>query len=404
MSNNQIFWGVSASVCFIILIIYIIYESQRFNGSERFLTNVMVEKIYRNWFKQNRTSLIKSDLKINDLNSIVYKFKQGLESSGISQETVQKYIEYLKNNSPTEENVFKKFFAGIIALVSTSNTMSILFDNLLKSKQSDGSTSSIINGSTIESIVFISLVLIYLVGIIAIIYYLFNIENRQLSKLRLGLLEQVCVIWDYDIDETSDPDPNEIKTIYLKEKQEKSQLEKKIDKILGSQLKANANFVIKCFSCCNTIVEVIIKFVDFLLGFILPVFITGITMLYVERTNWFFNQLNSEWYGWLLIILMIILILLMEITHIIFLNSQFVGNRNNVTGERNLNNIKLYKYRWYNFIQLFIYVCIYVVGLMILKDKFEALISSCIFIVFIVLHCVISLGSTKILIDDKHVD
>ena len=410
MSNNEIFWGVSASVCFIILIIYIVYESQRFNGSERFLTNVIVEKIYRNWFKENRTSLIKSDLKINDLNSIVYKFKQDLECSGISQETVQKYIEYLKNNSLTEENVFKKFFAGIIALVSTSNTMSILLDNLFKSKQSDGSTSSIINSSTIESIVFISLILIYFIGIVAIFYYLFNIENRQLSKLRIGLLEQVCVIWNYNIDDTSNPESNAINTIYLKKKKEKSDLEKKLDKIIGPKVKANATFVSKCFTwfknkCkCKLIIDVI----DFLLGFIMPLFIMGITIFVVVLINWYAQQFNTIKDGWFFIVLIImsimsiVLIILMEITHKIVLNAQFVGDQKNVTGDIVFKNIKWYKYRWWNYIHFTIYFLIYLIVYMSLKENFEALTSSYVFNIFIVLHCAISFGSTILFIEDEH--
>jgi membrane protein len=410
MSNQQIFWGVISSLCFIVLVIYIGYESQRFNGSERFLTNVIVDKIYRKWFKENSTSLTKRDLEINDLNKIVLKLKKELEGSGISQEIVQKYIEYLENHNSTDENIFKRFFAGIIALVSTSNTMSILLDNLFKSKQSDGSTSSIINGSTIESIVFISLILIYFIGIIAIFYYLFNIENRQLSKLRLGLLEQVNVIWNYSVDETSDYDPKSsaINTIYLKETNKKSKFEKKLDKLIGPKVKANTNFVSKCFTwimnkCkCKWVIDVF----DFFLGFILPLFIVGITIFVAVLINWYaqqFNTIEDGWFFIILIIIMIILIILMEITHKIVLNAQIIGDQKNVTGNVVFKNIKWYKYRGVNYIHFIIYFFIYLIGYMALKDNFEDLTSSCIFNIFIVLHCVISFGSTFFFIDDENV-
>lgn len=399
MSSNGLFWQLGAGVSFILLIVYIIYESLRFNGSEGFLTNVMIEKIYRNWFKKNRTSLIKSDLKIHELNLIVYKFKEELVSSGISQETVQKYIENLKINNSTEGKFFKNFFGGILAFVSTSNMMSILFDNLFKSNQSEGSASSIIKGSMIESIVLIALILIYIIGLVAIIYFIFNMENRQLNKLRLGLLEQVCLIWEYPVDETSDPDPNAINIIFLKQKNEKSRFEIKFDKIVGYQVKANSNFVIKCFTKLIIKLQWLIKVIDFLLGFVIPVFITGINILIVEETNWLFNQFHFAWYGWLFIILFIISIIFMESVHMIFLNSQFLGNQNNVNRKKVFNNIKYYKYRWYNFLQLLFYFVIYVIGWMFLKDNFN--IINCSFIIFIVLHCVISIISTKFFIDDE---
>ena len=400
MSNNQIFWGVISSLCFIVLVIYIGYESQRFNGSERFLTNVIVDKIYRKWFKENSTSLTKKDLEINDLNIIVLKLKKELERSGISQEIVQKYIEYLENHNSTDENIFKKFFAGIIALISTSNTMSIILDKLFNSGQSDG--------STIKSIVFLSLILMYFIGIAVIIYYLFNIENRKLNKLRLGLLEQVNVIWDYIEDETSDyNDKSSAKnTIYLKETNKKSKFEKKLDKIIGPKVKANTNFVSKCFAWFMNKFKWVIAVSDFLLGFIMPLFIMGITIFVAVLINWYAQQFNTIADGWffiLLIILLIILIILMEITHKIVLNAQFIGDQKNVTGDIVFKNIKWYKYRWWNYIHFIFYFFIYLIGYMVLKNNFEDLTSSCIFNIFIVLHCVISIGSTIFFVEDEHV-
>ena len=407
MSNQQIFWGVISSLCFIVLVIYIGYESQRFNGSERFLTNVIVDKIYRKWFKENSTSLTKRDLEINDLNKIVLKLKKELEGAGISQEIVQKYIEYLENHNSTDENIFKKFFAGIIALISTSNTMSIILDKLFNSGQSDG--------STIKSIVFVSLILMYFIGIVAIIYYLFNIENRQLSKLRLGLLEQLNVIWDYSEDETSDYNPksSEKNTIYLKETNKKNKFEKKLDKIIGPKVRANTNFVSKCFTwfmnkCkwfmnkCKWFIAVI----DFMLGFIIPLFIMGITIFVAVLINWYaqqFNTIENGWFFIILIIILIILIILMEITHKIVLNAQFIGDQKNVTGDIVFKNIKWYKYRWWNYFHFIFYFFIYLIGYMALKNNFEDLTSSCVFNIFIVLHCVISFGSTIFFIDDEHV-
>ena len=153
---------------------------------------------------------------------------------------------------------------------------------------------------------------------------------------------------------------------------------------------------------CKWVIDVF----DFFLGFILPLFIVGITIFVAVLINWYaqqFNTIEDGWFFIILIIIMIILIILMEITHKIVLNAQIIGDQKNVTGNVVFKNIKWYKYRGVNYIHFIIYFFIYLIGYMALKDNFEDLTSSCIFNIFIVLHCVISFGSTFFFIDDENV-
>lgn len=398
MINYEIIPSLITGVCFIIIIGYIVLENKRFNGSDRFLTNVIIEKNYKEWFKENSTLLRKRKLNIHDLNRLVYQLKEKLVNEGIRQDTVKKYVSYLRNSNSKEKSLFKKIISGIAAITTGFNSLIGFYNNLFKPEQSEGKIYRQIivipnltnNNAVIELLIFISLFAMYIIGIVVIMYQLVNIENRQLNKLRLGLLEHVCEIWCYNVDSISENDygslGNKENTIYLNVKSEKDRFDKIVDMMISSQVKVNMNFIYKIPSMIkDCIVRVLRKLFEFLLGFIVPIGLAIFEAGVVILIFWILNNDVIIVLKAILIFVLAILVFIGESMYLSILNAHFVDSRKEIQDkkdgqeeqETSKKNIRIDKYNKTNCKQLLTYLLLYVVLYLILLERFYNFLFPC---------------------------
>ena len=369
---------------FVGIIAYFLFKKNKYRGTGNSVLNKLIEKKYRKWFIDNNGTIEDTRFSVYEFNKLLYQLKEELEKIGVRKEHVSDYIVYLESNT-NRTSFIKRLFLWLFSIVNLKEVLFSIGGYINSKNSTEESTlniSGIING-------FVDfLLIISVIGIlVGVIYIAFTMEIANLKKLRIGILKELEVVWDYEVIDTPPSNLENLRSdvVYKNYNREETLMENIIGGSVGESLEKNLSLLLNISDeFKNKLLLGLKSFVGNGLSFILG-FVFLISYWFVFNT-WKINIIIT--------IIMLVLLSVFYVFYLLLLNSQFIDNIDEARGRISTKINRLVCYNGKSWRRLLVHIILYIFGIFLLNQlKFEIVCSPS-FWILLGIHAFISIVST----------